>query len=125
MGRVRGAKAFVVGVVACLIAGGVVAAPALISTASTGATSAAAATTNVTQDQIGRAFGNGSAIVAMANTVREVAVAFVSMNDVTAGQAATVTGGGFVWHLGGRTNAQRGDAEIWWAMTAGKSFGVT
>jgi hypothetical protein len=125
MGRVRGAKVFVVGVVACLVAGGVVAAPALIWTASTGATSAAAATTSVTQDQIGRAFGNGSAIVAMANTVREVAVAFVSMDDVTAGQTATVTGGGFVWHLAGRTNAQRGDAEIWWAMTAAKSFAVT
>jgi hypothetical protein len=124
MARVRGARLFVTFVSVCALFVGVSAAPAFFSAARTSADSAGAAT-NVTRDQIRGAFGTGSAIVAVSNSVREVVVAFVSLNDVTAGQTATVVGGGFVWHLAGRTNAQRGDAEIWWATTAAKAFAVT
>lgn len=124
MARVRGARLFVLWLVACALFAGLITAPAFFSAARTSADSAGAAT-NVARDQIRGAFGTGSAIVSVSNSVREVVVAFVSANDVTAGQTATVGGGGFVWHLAGRANTQRGDAEIWWATTAAKAFAVT
>jgi hypothetical protein len=124
MARVRGARLFVTFLVACACFAGASTAPAFFSAARTSADTASAAT-NVTRDQIRGAFGTGSAIVSVSNSVREIVVAFVSLDDVTAGQTATVGGGGFVWHLARRANAQRGDAEIWWATTAAKSFAVT
>jgi hypothetical protein len=85
-----------------------------------------ASTSSVTRDRIVRAFGVGTVSTpTIPNAVSEIALAFVSLDDVTAGQTAVVSGGGLAWHLAGRTNAQRGDAEIWWAKTAGAAFTAT
>jgi hypothetical protein len=46
----------------------------------------------------------------------ELLLAFFSLDNVTAtppSSVTAVTGGGLTWTLVGRTNAQRGDAEIW------------
>jgi len=80
---------------------------------------------SVSEDQIAKAFGAGTVTAAVSNSTPDVAVALVSADDVSPGQTVTVAGGGLVWKLAGRTNAQRGDAEIWWTTTAGASFSVT
>jgi N,N-dimethylformamidase beta subunit-like protein/uncharacterized protein DUF4082/Big-like domain-containing protein len=49
----------------------------------------------------------------------ELLLAFFSLDNITATPPSTVTavtGGGLTWTLVGRTNAQRGDAEIWRAF---------
>jgi len=49
----------------------------------------------------------------------ELLLAFFSLDNVTAApptSVTAVTGGGLTWTLVGRTNAQRGDAEIWRAF---------
>jgi hypothetical protein len=49
----------------------------------------------------------------------ELLLAFFSLDNVTATpptSVTAVTGGGLTWTLVGRTNAQRGDAEIWRAF---------
>jgi hypothetical protein len=87
------------------------------------AKTAVAPTSSVTRDRIAKAFGVGAVTTpTIPNSVSEIALAFVSLDDVAAGQTAVVSGGGLAWHLAGRTNAQRGDAEIWWAKTAGAAF---
>lgn len=81
--------------------------------------------TNVTVDQVAKTFGTGVISATVPNTTSEVVVAFVALDDASVGQAATVSGGGLAWHLAGRTNAQRGDAEAWWAVTTGAPVTVT
>ena len=81
--------------------------------------------TNITEDVVVKGFGTGTVSVNVPNTVSEIAVAFVSLDDSSPGQTGTVSGGGLTWHLAGRSNAQRGDAEAWWAMTAGAPFSAT
>jgi hypothetical protein len=125
MARVRGARFCAAFLAVVALVAGVTAVPAFVPAVPTSAGSAAGAATNVTRDQMRGAYGTSSAIVAVPNSAREVVVAFLSLNDVSAGQTATVAGGGFAWHLARRNNAQRGDAEIWWATTAAKSFAVT
>jgi len=49
----------------------------------------------------------------------ELLLAFVSADDLSANQTVSgVTGGGLTWQLVKRTNAVRGDAEIWRAFSA-------
>ncbi|MCU1466209.1 MAG: hypothetical protein JWM72_2137 [Actinomycetia bacterium] len=123
MKRAGGARLGVLGVVVGLVLGGTALVPASISPLPK---TAAAATSTVTRDRIAKAFGVGTVSTpAIPNSVSEVAVAFVSLDDVVAGQTAVVSGGGLAWHLAGRTNAQRGDAEIWWAKTVGAAFTAT
>ena len=55
------------------------------------------------------------------SAANELLVAFVS-GDGPAGaskQTYTVSGGGLTWTLAKRSNAQSGDAEIWWARVSG------
>lgn len=71
-----------------------------------------------------KGFGVGAVTVDVSNAASEVAVAWVSADDSSPGQTALVSGGP-AWALAGRSNAQRGTAEAWWAMTAGANFSVT
>jgi len=53
-------------------------------------------------------------------TAGDILVALVGARGPAAGgQTVTVSGGGLTWHLAGRQNAGRGDAEIWTAKAAG------
>jgi hypothetical protein len=55
------------------------------------------------------------------SAANELIVAFVSADGpVGAGkQTFTVTGAGLTWTLAKRSNAQSGDAEVWWARASG------
>ena len=79
----------------------------------------------VSEDQVAKALVTGTATAAISNSTPEVVVVFVSADDAAPGQTVGVSGGGLAWKLAGRTNTQRGDAEVWWAMTAGTPVSVT
>ncbi len=80
----------------------------------------------VSQDQVSTGFGPGAVTVDVADSAPHVAVAWVATDGPTSGgQTATVSGGGLTWTLAGRSNAQAGDAEVWWATTTGSGFSVT
>ena len=83
------------------------------------------ATGTVTVDQTAKVFGVGTVSTTVTNRTPEVVVAFVSADDATAGQTVSVSGGGLPWQFLGRTNAQRGDTEIWSSNTVGASLTVT
>lgn len=57
----------------------------------------------------------------------DLLLAFVSADgpNRSAGQTATVTGGGLTWKLARRTNSQAGTSEVWWARATGSSNGLT
>jgi hypothetical protein len=56
----------------------------------------------------------------------ELLLAFVTSDDVTAGQTVTgVSGGGLTWLLVVRTNARRGTSEIWRAFAPGPVTNAT
>jgi hypothetical protein len=78
-------------------------------------------------DQLVKGFGTAPVTVNMSNASSETLVAFVAADDPASKslQAATVSGGGLVWHLVGRTDARQGDAEIWTAQSAGANVAVT
>src|SRR5262249_24701424 len=60
------------------------------------------------------------------NATNELLLAFVSADDVSAGNTVTgVSGGGLTWQLVARTNAQRGTAEVWRACSARVLTNVT
>jgi len=51
-------------------------------------------------------------------TTQDLLLAFVGADGpTTTHQAVAISGGGLTWHLIRRSNAQAGDAEIWWASS--------
>ncbi len=69
--------------------------------------------------------GRGTVTTAAFNALAgEQLVVFVS-SDGTAGQTATVTGGGLTWTLAKRSNTQLGTSEIWVAKATTAISGVT
>jgi hypothetical protein len=55
----------------------------------------------------------------------DLLVAFVAARGPVKGnQTSVVSGGGVTWHFLARSNARRGDAEIWWARSPRKLFAV-
>jgi hypothetical protein len=55
----------------------------------------------------------------------ELVVAFVqARGPVKGNQTSVVSGAGLKWHFLARSNARRGDAEIWWARAGGKLSGA-
>src|ERR1039458_5944868 len=80
----------------------------------------------VTQAAVVSGFGPAAVTVNVASSVPQVAVAWVATDGSAVGsQAATLTGGGLTWALAGRSNAEAGDAEVWWAVTTGSNLSVT
>jgi hypothetical protein len=67
------------------------------------------------------AFSASSATAKVTTTVAgDTLVALVGARGPAAGgQTVTVSGGGLTWHLAGRENSGRGDAEIWTAKASG------
>src|SRR6516225_2995932 len=60
------------------------------------------------------------------HATNELLLAFVSADDVSAGNTVTgVSGGGLTWQLVARTNVQRGTAEVWRAFSAAVLANVT
>ena len=72
-------------------------------------------------------FSASSTTAKVSTTVAgDILVALVAARGPAAGgQTVTVSGGGLAWHLVGRENAGRGDAEIWTATAAGILKGVS
>src|SRR5579862_5902415 len=79
----------------------------------------------VAEDQVARGFGNSSVTVRVGDTTPEIALAYVAADDSAPGQSVTFSGDGLTWDRVEQVNAQRGDAEIWAASTAGSDFAVT
>jgi hypothetical protein len=73
------------------------------------------------------AFATSSATARVTTTVAgDVLVALVGARGPAAGgQTVTVSGGGLTWHLAGREDAGRGDAEIWTAKASGTLTSVS
>jgi hypothetical protein len=78
-------------------------------------------------DQLVKGFGTAPVTVSVSSASSETLVAFVAADDPGSKslQAATVSGGGLVWRLVGRSDVRQGDAEIWTAQSAGVNVSVT
>lgn len=80
----------------------------------------------VSLDKVSTAFDPSSATASVPNATPELAVAWVSADGLSGNQSVTVSdpAGTMSWTLAGRSDAQQGDAEVWWARTAGRAFSV-